>query len=552
MPKKPAYATTKIPLPKPTLLGEAWATLGRLPRFTQGKLMIFVIAMVLFPIGLNWIQMRMVSGTSNGLAFIFVLFKFGQWILNVLRELTLVDIGEGAETSFIRKEVERYTRFDKPTSYRHPPEKTLVKNLAECASSINRMIEWGMQSFASTAGDIIACVILFLTTDLRWYDGIIFVVFALLYRFVLTPLQGVLTERMKKHNQIRNSSKDGTPFLAHELMNKEIGHDEFSNVLTEKVVYDCRSVRPLFTYTFSSIEGAMLLVIALYAWILPSDNEFAMKYVLLSTISGAINNIAQFGTQYKRYCQEYDSYYQLFADSNLVYETPVHPLDLPRESVISGVALKRGKYTVRCPNRITVQQGGAYLIQGPSGSGKSTFLDGVMGFISGIRLKGGRKIRSYTHQMVCHLQNAQSIALPNISIKRVFRSDDTGAIRRALDIVFERDELDEILSNLSSTDPYGVLIQDRLSGGQKSRFFLALTLFKAIRKGAKIVFLDEPEQGLDPELKIKTYQRINEFAKTQRLTVFWISHLRQEELDETGIQFNNRLMLQKGGLIIVS
>ena len=539
------------PLPEKTLFREALATLGRLTRLEQGYLALFALAMFLFPIGINGFQMRMVSGSSNGLATLYVVIKFAQWANDGLRELFLVRIGRVAETGFINREVARYATFDKASTYRHPPENTLERHLTSAASSVNRMIEWGMQSGTGTLGQVIACVVLLFGLDIQWYDGIAFIIFPALYKFVLVPLQGRLTDEMKAHQDKCQASSHRIPFVAHEFKNKEIEPKEFADVLTKPVIYDSEKVRPLFTYTFSSIELSMVLIAGFYALILPTDSDFAIRNVLLNTVSVAINNIAQFGTQYKRYCASYDDYRRLFEDKDIVVEKPIPKAELPEILVIKSIRLRRGKYTVQCPDAITIRQGDRIRIKGPSGSGKSTFLDGVMGFISGIRLNTGKNIRAYSHRMVCHLQNAQSIALGSISIKEVFRSVDTGAIRRVLDIVFDAEELDEILGNLSSTDPYGVHINDRMSGGQKTRFILARTIFKAIQKGAKMVFLDEPEQGQDPDLQITTFKAINEFASSIGMTVVWITHLREEPLLETEIQFNTRIELQRGGQMTV-
>jgi len=540
------------PLPEKTLFGEALATLGRLTRLEQVYLALFALAMFLFPIGINWFQMRMVSGTSNGLATLYVVIKFAQWANDGLRELFLVRIGRVAETGLIDREVERYATFNKASTCRHPPEKTLAKDLTNAASSINRMIEWGMQSGTGTLTQFVACVVLLFGLDIQWYDAIALIIFPALYTFVLVPLQRRVTDEMKAHQEKRSASAGEMPFLSHEFKYREIGPEEFANVLTGPVIYDSENVRPLFTYTFSSIELSMVLIAGFYSLILPTDKDFAIRNVLLTTVSVAINNIAQFGTQYKRYCASYEDYRRLFEDKDIVVEKPIPKAELPETLVIKSIRLRRGKYTVRCSRRITIRQGDRIRIKGPSGSGKSTFFDGMMGFIPGIRPSTEENIRAYSHRMVCHLQNAQSISLGKVSIKQVFRSDDTNAIRRVLDIVFDAEELDdEILGNLSSTDPYGVHINDQMSGGQKTRFILARTIFKAIQKGAKMVFLDEPEQGQDPDLQITTFKAINEFASSIGMTVVWITHLREEPLRETEIQFNTRIDLQRGGQMTV-
>jgi ABC-type Mn2+/Zn2+ transport system ATPase subunit len=462
-----------------------------------------------------------------------------------------VKLGIESEVRIVIREAARYTLLSKPTTYRHPAEKVIAKDLVNAASALNRIIEWGMQSVTSTIGQIISSIVLLVSMELEWYDGIAFVLFGLVFWRVLMPLQKVMTERMEKHRKKYDKTNNLMSFRSTEFQNKECEPDEISGILNDPIAYDGQ-IRPLYTYTFRVIDLTMIVIMGVYAWFLPNDNLFAVKYVLVNTISSAISSIAQFGTQYHRYCNEYEKYYKLFRDPELKYDEYVAPQELPETIFLEKVELHRGNYVISCEEPISINQGDNLKMQGPSGAGKSSFLDGFMGFIPGISLQNGVNIRAYAHQMVCHLQNAQSISLSSVSIYEVFRSTDKDSIREVLDLFFEQDEMDRVLSNISAENPFDVHIEGKMSGGQKTRFFLAATLCKALQKNAKIVFLDEPEQGQDPDLQIKSFKVINEFASQRRLTIFWITHLRPEPLAETEIQFNTRLRFHKGGSIMVS
>jgi ABC-type Mn2+/Zn2+ transport system ATPase subunit len=172
-----------------------------------------------------------------------------------------------------------------------------------------------------------------------------------------------------------------------------------------------------------------------------------------------------------------------------------------------------------------------------------------MGFIPGLTLANQVNIRAYAHQMVCHLQNAQSIPLSRTSIHDVFRSKETERIRNVLNLFFEREELDVVLNNIGVENPFDTYIEGKMSGGQKTRFFLAVTLFRAVQKSAKIVFLDEPEQGQDPDLQIASFRAIHEFACRHRFTLFWITHMRPEPFRETNIECDAHIQIYKDGKI---
>jgi ABC-type Mn2+/Zn2+ transport system ATPase subunit len=539
------------PQPKDTLLKEGISIVKRLPYWKQFAMLLFAIAMVLFPIGINWMNIQMIKGVSDRIALIFVSVKLCEVIVDGLRELFLIEIGIQAEVNFVVVETTRYALLSKPTTYCHPAGTVIEKNMTHAASSLNRIIEWGMQSLTSTIGQMISSIVLLIGMDFHWYDAIAFVLFGVVFWRVLMPLQKIMTERMEIHRKKYDVCNNLMSFRSDEFQNKECPPEEISGILTDPISYDGK-IRPLYTYTFRTIDLTMIAIMYIYAWFLPNDNLFAVKYVLVNTVSSAINSIAQFGTQYHRYCNEYQKYYKLFSDPELKYDEYVEPQKLPEELVLERVELRRGNYVISCDSPISIKQADQVGIQGPSGAGKSTFSDAVMGFIPGISLDNGVNIRAYAHQIVCHLQNAQSKQLGCINIKTVFRSDDEQKIREVLDLFFEQDELKRVLDGIDSEKPFDQDINEKMSGGQKTRFFLAMTLFKAIQKEAKIIFLDEPEQGQDPDLQIKSFNSIYSFGREHGLTIFWITHMRPEPLAETQIVFNTKLNFHKDGRIIVS
>lgn len=76
-----------------------------------------------------------------------------------------------------------------------------------------------------------------------------------------------------------------------------------------------------------------------------------------------------------------------------------------------------------------------------------------------------------------------------------------------------------------------------LSGGQQERVLLA----RAITTSRKILLLDEPSAGLDPEITKEVYALIDDFNKNEDVTIIMISH----DLSETFKYANKILRLGK-------
>ena len=128
------------------------------------------------------------------------------------------------------------------------------------------------------------------------------------------------------------------------------------------------------------------------------------------------------------------------------------------------------------------------------------------------------------------------------------------SIKRSLGVVFQNSVLDKELSvrdNLASRAAlYGLRGKDfqnrlaelarllefeellkrsvgKLSGGQRRRIDIA----RALLHSPKILILDEPTTGLDPQTRKLLWSAISRLRKEQRMTVFLTTHYMEEAVD---------------------
>ncbi len=128
---------------------------------------------------------------------------------------------------------------------------------------------------------------------------------------------------------------------------------------------------------------------------------------------------------------------------------------------------------------------------------------------------------------------------------------DTRGARRSLGIVFQDPSLDEEMTALENLELHGVLygvekglrrercaellkvvelwerrdeLVKRFSGGMKRRLEIA----RALLHHPRVLFLDEPTQGLDPQTRNHIWSYISRLRRQEGITVFLTTHYMEE------------------------
>ena len=138
-----------------------------------------------------------------------------------------------------------------------------------------------------------------------------------------------------------------------------------------------------------------------------------------------------------------------------------------------------------------------------------------------------------------------------VTLDGLMLGKDDNAIRQSIGVVFQGNVLDDVLTAkeniLTRAAFYGLdgtqakkrmeylteklsmtsfLDQryEKLSGGQRRKCDIA----RALLAEPKILFLDEPTTGLDPQSRIELWETIDEIRKTDNMTVFLTTHYMEE------------------------
>lgn len=170
----------------------------------------------------------------------------------------------------------------------------------------------------------------------------------------------------------------------------------------------------------------------------------------------------------------------------------------------------------------TVESGDYLCIIGENGAGKSTLMKGLLGLkkpSSGHLLFGGSDGLSPSGIGYLPQQNPLQRDFP-ATVMEVVQS---GCLNRLGLRPFygwrEKALAAEKLEQLGLSDLREKSYRD-LSGGQQQRVLLA----RALCATQKLLLLDEPVAGLDPQATLDFYELIEKLNKEEKLTVIMVSH----------------------------
>ncbi|MCI7813769.1 MAG: ATP-binding cassette domain-containing protein [Lachnospiraceae bacterium] len=197
------------------------------------------------------------------------------------------------------------------------------------------------------------------------------------------------------------------------------------------------------------------------------------------------------------------------------------------EKMIEVKGLKKNYGSVQAVREIDfdVQKGSMFAFLGPNGAGKSTVIDILCTFqqpdrgrvkIAGLdRMREAAEIRENIGVVFQEQLLDQKLTVrENLMIRAGFYYKRTGQKKEAIEKAARYAEITEFMDR-----PYG-----KLSGGQKRRADIA----RALLNTPKILFLDEPTTGLDPQTREHIWETIEKLQKEKEMTIFLTTHYMEE------------------------
>lgn len=174
---------------------------------------------------------------------------------------------------------------------------------------------------------------------------------------------------------------------------------------------------------------------------------------------------------------------------------------------------------------LEVKEGELFAFLGINGAGKSTTISIICSQLekdSGKVYVNGRDLDNASNEIKKDL----GVVFQNSVLDKALTVKDNLESRAALYSI-AGDEFDKRLEELCELLEFGDLLKrpvGKLSGGQRRRIDIARALFH----NPKILILDEPTTGLDPQTRKAVWNVVDKLRKNENITVFLTTHYMEE------------------------
>ncbi len=202
---------------------------------------------------------------------------------------------------------------------------------------------------------------------------------------------------------------------------------------------------------------------------------------------------------------------------------------------IENLKLEYGGLTAIENVNLTVSENEYICVVGSNGSGKSTLMKGILGLH---KPSAGSIVRHIEDRRIAYLPQTSLAERDFPATVREVVSTGRQWTGNALSRYSKEDKeaIDEALEMLGMTDLQNRRI-GRLSGGQQQRAYLA----RALCRKPKLLLLDEPCSGLDPQITAQFYELLEALCEKQKITIMMNSH----DLNEVARCANRVLVINR-------
>ena len=485
----------------------------------------------------------MVNISNNRSTYIpyYLLAKILSLIINnIYIKHQLLHLAHHVQDSFVAKNINKYDRLMFEDRATKPINLFKIKQ-SNAASALLFIVDWGLFKIVNLLGSVCYLCWVFWQKDLMPELVVSIICNFIIYYHVIRHRQSTFTTNSKSirlTNQ-RISSVIGmlsTPFQYgeyapavlidkyQEMSRNELQIDtEFDNVVTMTVLSN-QFVSIATSYVASS-----------------NSTDFMLIMLSLSRLSNAITGLTTFLTQYNRHNNSYELFEQFWQGCR--FEDKANGL-------VPSPDLQVVKVDAQLDMPISLAPGQKIYIHGKTGEGKTRLVKSIIGKCKGAEMNIGKPVDYINCVSDYNQQIQEQMSTSKVSVRqffyyeldgKVYYEADNDVISEYLLRTFDVDELNRVMCQLGD---YDCDIDEKLSGGQKSRLILTTRGYLADKSNKSIIVLDEPCANVDHDTYTVIMNKF--FANYRHLTIIMIAHLCPCIKSKLDVRWDQQYTVAKG------
>lgn len=530
-----------------SLINKSWALLKS--SGLKGIFIIYYSIDLLIDILTSWILTEIIDGKENYILCYILLKTIYPLISEKINSHILLNIKNKIGIIFFEESLSKYNNL----SFSSKNKTNLYdfeKKMKDASSALIMVIDWGLPQFINLISSLLSCLIIFVRQELYLIGIIILAINIIIYYNFIKKLQDNLSKERnitkKNDNMIRNAITLYLPLFQYKEKN-------VSDILQleEKILKNSININKQWndiSLVTSLTNNMGMLIFGLFYKTTSTDEVINSSNIVRLLL--IINTLYQFRSSVARLMSfinwyggldvEYINYENFWKELEFADE-PVR-LSLPKSLDITNIDIINDNFKLsfdKSTTNICINEGDRILIRGESGQGKTTFINSLMGKIKGIQLSYNNTENYHHHFVEFYQVIKEKMPTSTITVRQLFcnESDDDviDYCCKLCNIYDYVHDLTETINNsnddahinviITQKNVYDIEIDERISGGQKSRLALATRIYRLLKENKRILILDEPEQGLDPKLAYQVIHNILELCKEKNITIITISHL---------------------------
>lgn len=464
---------------------------------------------------------------------IFAIVSIFSVSFDVVKSSALDSLGYSRKQDYIKKQWKKYNKLDLVSREKESVE-DFTSKVSRGSYATMSQIQWGVNIVSSSIISLISFFYIVFSSG-RFSIAIILIVLNVVWLKLITSL--FIKKYDTKNLEFREMRKTNESLMRLYAQRIYSFEDCVSNYLEceKRIDGSSQEVFSLWQNAVTLQQLPNYFAMLTIPYMVEDVSLYPVFVLVFNNFTSAMRGLSQFmnrWTDIKRDIKSMDDFWEDKSEKS----KPIQE-NIP-EIINVSIRLSHGPQT----DNLRIVKGGRYNIRGESGCGKTTLIKAILGYTDGAVFDTTENPSVYTDKTVYMRQTIrETVPVISTTVRQLFYNcADDKLIMKCLYLARATEWFESSIKSLDQK------INNKISGGEKTRLCLATVIYKVITMDAQWLILDEPEQGVDPELAPEMLVGI--FKEFPHLTIFIITHLCDCRIGSLGItaewKFENNTIYQ--------